>query len=494
MKAFFISTSIPYVNAEPHIGFLLEALEADVISRFRRSLGSEVYFLTGTDDNALKNVQSAEKSGMKTQEFVDLNAKKFIELMEKFDISNNDFIRTSKDERHKLGAQKLWNACSADIYKKKYEGLYCVGCESFKTQKELKDDFCELHPGKPLQKVSEENYFFKLSNYQEKLLSLIESGKLRIIPDEKKNEITQFIKMGLEDFSISRSSIRAKNWGIKVPGSEDQIMYVWFDALSNYINALGYASDDLNFERFWKNGYKIHIVGKDINRFHSVYWPAMLLSAGIELPDTVFVHGFINDENGQKMSKTLGNYVNPFDLLNKYGKDPIRYFFLKEGAHYSDSNFSIKLFEEKYNSDLANGLGNFAARVSTLIEKNGQIAFDKFNQKNLDIELHAFLDKTILEMADYLLNFKIAEAINSLWGLISYGDAYVNNNKPWSKDLTQERREFLLGNLGFMLYEISRALDVFIPETASKIRDSLKFDGKNIFSKKIENLFPKINS
>ncbi len=493
MKTFFISTSIPYVNADPHIGFLLEALEADVLSRWQRKLGNQVYFLTGTDDNSLKNVQSAEKLDIPVAELVKNNTEKFLNLLRTFNIQNDDFIKTSVDERHRLGAQKLWSSCKkSDMYKKKYKGLYCVGCEAFKTDKDLLGGYCEFHPDKKPQEIEEENYFFKLSNYQDKILNLIKSGKLKIIPESKRNEILQFVRNGLEDFSISRSVTRSKDWGIKVPEDSsigEQVMYVWFDALSNYINALGYAEASDNFKKFWTNGdKKIHIVGKDINRFHTIYWPAMLLSAGLKLPDTVFVHGFINDSSGEKMSKSRGNVLDPFEFFKKYGCDPVRFIFLKDISHSSDTNFSLEYFEEKYNSDLANGLGNFASRVSTLIEKNGAINFDN---KNIDKSVVEKIKLTKTSIDENLAEFKINEAAGAIFALISFGDEYVNNNKPWSKDLSLDQREKILSNLAVLLYEISDMLEIFIPSTAAIIKKSLTVDKKSIKAKKIENLFPR---
>ena len=366
MKKFYITTSIPYVNANPHIGHALEFVQSDVLARYHRAKKEEVFFLTGADENSLKNVQAAEAQKVSTRELVDANTLKFIELTKALNISNDEFIRTV-EERHFLGAQKLWSLCKKeDIYKKKYKGLYCVGCEQFYSEKELVNGKCPEH-SKPLEIVEEENYFFKLSNYQKKLEKIISSDEYEIVPETKKNEVLSFIKMGLEDFSISRSKKRAKDWGVPVPGDSAQIMYVWFDALANYLTALDFGGDEKKFKKYWPAD--IHVVGKGIIRFHAVYWVAMLLSAGLKLPKKLFVHGYITIE-GQKMSKSLGNVIDPNELAKKYGTDPVRYYLLRYIHPVQDSDFSIKKFEDAYTADLANGLGNLVSRVAGLIEQN----------------------------------------------------------------------------------------------------------------------------
>ncbi|OGZ02618.1 MAG: methionine--tRNA ligase, partial [Candidatus Liptonbacteria bacterium RIFOXYB1_FULL_36_10] len=324
-KTVFISTAIPYVNAKPHIGFALELVEADVFARFKRVNNNDVFLLTGTDENSLKNVQTAEELNIPTAEFVEKNAKFFQKLAVDLNISNDGFIRTSIEEKHKKGAEKLWSSCRPeDIYKKQYKGFYCVGCEEFKTAKDLENGKCPEHPNREVEIVEEENYFFKLSNYQNKLKEIIETGKMEIIPETRKNEMLSFINSGLEDFSISRSNERAKKWGIKVPQDEEQTIYVWFDALSNYITALDYTSAGEKFKKYWEEGSEIiHVIGKGINRFHTIYWPAMLLSAGVRIPTKIFIHGYITSA-GQKMSKSLGNVVDPFELIEKYGADALR--------------------------------------------------------------------------------------------------------------------------------------------------------------------------
>ena len=490
-KTFFISTSIPYVNANPHIGHALEFVQADVLARYRRQRGEDVFFLTGTDDNALKNVQAAEAAHVPVEEWVDEHAEVFKKLARELNISNDDFIRTSKEKRHILGAQKLWLSCKKeDIYKKKYRGLYCVGCEVFKTEKELVKGECPEHPGKKLEEVEEENYFFRLSKYQSELENLIESNKFKIIPESRRNETLQFIKSGLQDFSISRSRERAKNWGVEVPSDPSQIMYVWVDALSNYINALGYAENDEKFKKYWEKGGEIvHVIGKDIIRFHTLYWPAMLLSAGVRLPGTVFAHGFLTVE-GQKMSKTIGNVVNPLEVVQKYGTEPTRYYLLREVSPYEDGDFSIRKFEERYNADLANGLGNFTARVLTLAaDANIRI---NANDAKLENVVDEKIQETRKLVYQKLEEFKFNEALAAIWDLISFGDAYVNDKKPWDTAIVKDQRSKIILNLVIILDNVAALLKPFLPETAEKITSAIAWEGDSLRAKKIGSLFPRL--
>ena len=310
MRKFYLSTALPYVNEKPHCGFALEIIQADVIARYHRLLGEEVFFLTGTDENSLKNVRAAREEGIPVKKLVDRNAKKFYELKKVLNLSFDDFIRTT-EKRHIKGAQKLWEACKKDIYKKFYRGLYCVGCEEFYKESELENGLCPEHKKRP-ELVEEENYFFKLSKYQDKLKRIIETDEVKIIPKTRKNEALSFINSGLEDICISRSAERGRGWGIPVPDDQTQVQWTWFDALSNYINALGYAENSKKFQVWWtKNENKLHIIGKGILRFHTVYFIGILLSANLKLPKTIFVHGYLTSA-GQKMSKSLGNVIDPF--------------------------------------------------------------------------------------------------------------------------------------------------------------------------------------
>jgi len=491
MNKFFISTAIPYVNADPHIGFALELIQGDVLARHHRLMGDEVVFVNGTDENALKNAQAAEKAGVDVGKFVAEHAKKFQKLSTTLNVSNTDFIRTT-EERHIKGAQKLWKACkSEDIYKKAYKGLYCVGCEEFKTRKDLIEGVCPEHRVAP-EEVEEENYFFKLSNYQDRLLKLIESNELKITPASRKNETLEFIRGGLEDFSISRSKERAKNWGIPVPGDDSQIMYVWFDALTNYINALGYGTDDARFKEYWQNGSTAHLVGKGITRFHAIYWPAMLMSAGLALPKEIFVHGYVTVD-GEKISKSIGNVIDPFKVVEKYGVDVVRYFLLREIPSGEDGDFSYKKLEDRYNGDLANGLGNLVQRVATLIDSKleGEISFDT-DRVSGEMKQLVFKINERVDMAVY--NFKLHDGLIAIWDLIKYTNVYFNDNKPWETVKTNpESFNTTLINVVFILHHLAEILRPFMPETADKMPHlEIKMNSNKLYVKKGEPLFPRL--
>lgn len=457
MSKYYITTAIPYVNAAPHLGFALELVQTDVIARFHRLLGDDTYFLTGSDENSLKNVQAAKKEGLETQDFVDKYSEKFRQLKSVLNLSFDDFIRTT-EERHFKGAQKLWNECNKDdIYKKSYKGLYCVGCEAFYTESELVEGLCPEHKTKP-DEIEEENYFFKLSNYQGWLEKLIETDELRIVPQTRKNEVLSFVKQGLEDFSISRSIARSAGWGVPVPGDDAQIMYVWFDALSNYITALGYAEDDELYQKYWiDNTNRVHVIGKGIIRFHAVYWPAMLKSANLPLPTTEFVHGYITVE-GEKISKSLGNTIDPTELVNKYGLDSVRYYLLREIPSHNDGDYSETRFKEVYNADLANNLGNLAARVAKLCEK---ISLEVPNsQQNIFSEVQAALN-----------NFQFDAALQAILAKVTELNKKIDADKPWEDT---ENKQETLTDLVYGIREIAYNLKPFLPETAEKIEQQFK--------------------
>ncbi|MBU0671077.1 MAG: methionine--tRNA ligase [Patescibacteria group bacterium] len=475
---FYVTTAIPYVNSSPHIGFALELVQTDVIARFQRIIGKDTYFLTGSDENSLKNVQAAEAEGISTQELCDKNAQKFIELKEILNLSNDAFIRTT-EKRHFKGAQKLWKACKKeDIYKKKYKGFYCVGCESFYTEKDLIDGKCPEHKTKP-DVIEEENYFFRLSDYQNRLEKLIESDEIKIVPEHRKNEVLSFIRQGLEDFSISRSKERAHNWGVPIPGDKDQVMYVWFDALSNYINALDYDTDGELFKKYWPAD--VHVIGKGITRFHAVYWPAMLLSAGLALPKTIFVHGYITVE-GEKISKSLGNTVDPVELVNTYGVDAVRYYLLREIPPTLDGDYSDKKFINRYNSDLANDLGNLVSRVANMVER-----FFEGELPEVEVENEYDLEK-IHKLTE---EFKFNEALEYIWKLISIANQYVEEEKPWELAAIKNMDKLakVLTKLVITVKDVALALEPFLPETSKEIQKH--FSKKEIT--KIKPLFPRIN-
>ncbi len=495
MNKFYITTAIPYVNAKPHLGFALELIQADVLARYHRVKGDEVFFLTGTDENAFKNLLAAREQNIEVHKLIDQNAQSFKELRKVLGLSWDDFIRTT-EERHIKGTQKFWLACQKDIYKKKYSGTYCNGCEEFKMEKDLIMGHCTEHPDKPLERVEEENYFFRLSVYQKQIEALVESGTLKIIPETRRHEVLSFVKQGLEDFSISRSCQRAPDVGIPVPGDDSQTVYVWFDALTNYITALGYAEDSEKFKKYWQENKNItHVIGKGVSRFHAVYWPAMLLSAGLNLPQQIFVHGYVTVE-GKKISKSLGNIIDPVELVKKYGVDPVRYYLLREIPSAEDGDFNISKFEERYLSDLANGLGNLVARVATLGEKISPIKFDFV--ADIDLEIKKVCNDFYKEYESALEGIKLHKALASAWGLISFADKYINDTKLWEiKDAEIFRKT--LANAGYLLGVVLNLVEPFLPQTGEKIRQQVWFNvsddnGQTVINfKKGENLFPRLN-
>ncbi|MBI4129841.1 methionine--tRNA ligase [Candidatus Roizmanbacteria bacterium] len=475
MNKFYITTAIPYVNGKPHIGHALEFLQGDAIARYHQLVGEDVLLLTGSDENALKNVQAAEKEGKPVQEFIDENARRFEDLLKALNVRVDRFQKGTDHKHHFPSSQKLWELCKHDIYNKKYTGLYCVGCETFYEKSELNEKGeCFEHPGKKLEKVSEENYFFRLSRYHQQIVDVISSDRLKITPESKKNEMLSFLGQPLQDISISRTNERAKNWGVPVPGDPTQRMYVWFDALNIYQSGIGFGWDDEYYKKWWPAD--VHVIGKGITRFHAVYWPAFLLSAGLPLPKELFVHGYITVE-GQKMSKTVGNVIDPFTLIEKYGVDPVRYYLLREIPTHGDGDFSERRFKELYNADLANGLGNLVARVAKLAEKSKiQRSKDpKIQIRNTKYEqFHTFLK-------EYRLN----EAIEFIRQKISEADRYINETKPW--ETTGEKHLTDIYHLSECVVEIAMLLQPFLPSTAEKVL--------NQFSSKVHSsnpLFPRL--
>ena len=477
-RKFYITNAIPYVNAKPHIGHALEFVQSDTIARWHKILGEDVLLLCGADENAIKNVQAAEAKGVPVQKFIDDNAKLFQNLAKKLNISFDVFQKGSSKEHHK-SSQKLWELCSQDIYKKEYAGKYCVGCELFYEDSELNEQGeCFEHSGKKLDEVSEVNYFFKLSKYQNEIKKLIESDTINIVPENRKNEVLAFLSLGLDDISISRSAKRAKNWGVPVPGDSTQIMYVWFDALNIYQSGIGFAIDEKKYKKWWPAD--LHVIGKGILRFHAIYWPAFLLSAKLELPKNILVHDYITI-NGEKMSKSLGNVIDPIDLIEKYGADSLRLYFLKHVSPFADGDFSEKKFVEVYNADLANGIGNLVSRVAKLLEK------ENFQSLNVGkISSHII---SIAEYSQALSDFRFNEALSFVWRKIDELDKFINDEKPW--DLIKNHDKRLKGVLSHavdQIQEIAILLEPFLPETSEKILK--QFKGPKIKSGKP--LFPRI--
>lgn len=470
---FFITNAIPYVNAKPHVGHALEFVQSDVIRRFHKLLNDETLLLCGGDENAIKNVQAAEKVNIPLQEFIDTNTKLFEDLAKKLDVEFNVFQKGSSKDHH-TASQKLWELCekNGDIYKKSYAGLYCVGCEQFYEKEELNENGeCFEHPGRKLDEVQEENYFFKLTNYQDKILELLENETIKIIPESRKNEMVSFVKQGLQDVSISRSNERAKNWGVPVPGDNTQRMYVWFDALNIYQSGVGFGTNEEEYNKWWPAD--VHVIGKGIIRFHAVYWPAFLLSAGLKLPKSLFVHGYFTVD-GQKMSKTLGNVVDPLEIIEKYGVDALRYYLLSQIPSTGDGDFSETRLKEVYNSDLANGLGNLVSRVAKLAEKN--------NQKGGG--LPTSLDSKFTETLEkYTFNI----ALEHIWEEIRTADKLVNEKKPW--ELSGDELSKVLEALIEKIIHIAYNLQPFLPTTSEKILS--QFVAKTITSQ--DGLFPRLS-
>lgn len=452
MKKFYLTTAIPYVNGLPHIGHSLEYFQADTVKRYYQLIGYDALLLSGADENALKNVQAAEKEGLPVKEFLDRNSKIWHDTYEFLGIHLDVFQRGSDKEKHWPGVQKLWKLCreNGDIYKKEYEGLYCVGCESFKADEELTEGLCPIHQKKP-ELVKEENYFFRLSKYQQKLIELIESNEFKITPENKRQEALSFIKSGLEDFSVSRSNERARGVGVPVPDDPNQKIYVWFDALDIYMTGIGFGWDEEKWKKWWPAD--LHIIGKDINRFHTVYWPAMLLSAKLPLPKQILIHGFINLQ-GEKISKSLGNVISPQNVVKEYGLEPLRYFMLSQIPIDTDGDFTDERFKEVYNADLANGLGNLVARVAKLCEQHKIQSSD--NPTEFDLKMTKSLDQ-----------FKFNEALFHIWREISEADKKINLEKPW--ELSEEKAKPILEDLVGKIQNIAFNLQPFLPETSEKI-------------------------
>lgn len=453
---FYVTTTLPYVNADPHIGFALEIIQADVLARYNRLLDRKVFFNTGTDEHGEKIYRKAKGQGVEPQEYVDRYAKRFMKLREKLNLSYNSFIRTT-DEDHKQAAQEMWRRCeqAGDIYKADYKVKYCVGCEMEKTDSDLKNDKCPLHPKGEIVIREEENYFFRFSKYEKQLLELYEKEDDFVVPENRLREIRNFVEGGLKDFSISRLKEKMP-WGVPVPGDEDHAIYVWFDALVNYISALGWPQKNEGFKKWWPG---VQIAGKDNLRQQSAMWQAMLMSAGLPTSKQVLIHGFITS-NGEKMSKSLGNVVNPIELAEKYGGEAVRYYLLREIATGRDGDFTYKRFEEVYQADLANGLGNLTARVTAMAEKTGW-DFEEEEQYGVNLMMGEMIEK-----------FEFNKALEMIWDQVKELDVYINKNKVW--ELGNADKAEALGFLINRLRQIAVDLKPFLPKTSKKLGGKLK--------------------
>ena len=471
-KPLYLTTTLPYVNADPHIGFALEIVHADSIARYNRLTGRGVFFTTGTDEHGQKIFQKAQESNQDVQAYVDHYAGQFEKLKEGLNLSYDAFIRTT-DAKHGAAAQELWRRCehAGDIYKKKYKGLYCVGDEAFLKDSDLVDGKCPNHPNMELVEIEEENYFFRLSAYQEKLRQYLGDPSV-ILPEWRREEAIKFVEGGLEDFSISRETARM-SWGIPVPGDESQVMYVWFDALTNYISTLDWPNEEGDFKTFWKNGEVVQLAGKDQVRFQSVMWQAMLMSAGIKHTDKVVYHGFITS-GGQKMSKSLGNVIEPFALIEEYGTDALRYYLARHISPFEDSDFTMEKFKEAYNANLANGLGNLAARIMQLAQTH--------------LPHGARPDPADLpnDYKEALERYELNRAMDVVWARIQLLDQQITDTQPFKvvKSDPEQGREIIRA-LTQELYLIGRLLEPFLPETSAKIEQAIANNQKP------ENLFPR---
>jgi methionyl-tRNA synthetase len=477
-QRFYVTTAIPYVNARPHLGFALEIVQADALARHRRQRGAPVRFLTGTDDNSLKNVQAAEAEGVAVRELVDRNAAVYAALREPLGLSFDDLIRTSSDPRHRAGVERLWRACQAsgDLYRKHYQGLYCVGCEQFSTQDELEDGRCPEHGTRP-QLVSEENWFFRLSRYQQRLAELISSGALRIEPASRRNEVLGFITGGLEDFSVSRSAARSRGWGISVPDDPQQVVYVWFDALANYLTALGYGTDGPDYHRWWVSGdRRVHVIGKGILRFHAVYWPALLLSAGVPLPTDILVHDYLTVE-GRKLSKSNGNVIDPVALAERFGTDAVRWWLLREVPRVGDADFTIERLAARSDGDLANGLGNLVNRVVSLVHRYRDGQAPGGLPAPADAHRLVAAGRRAPGLVDQALaagDFR--RATGAVWAIVEEGNRYVEAARPWelaraerAAGAPRERLDAVLGVLVDACRRLAEELAPFLPQASARI-------------------------
>jgi methionyl-tRNA synthetase len=474
---FYITTTLPYINSDPHIGFAAEIIKADVIARYQSQRGATVFFNTGTDEHGLKVWQKAAELGLSVSDFCDLYSAKFLPLKEKLNLSYNKFIRTT-DSRHMAAAQEFWRRCAAagDIYKKKYRLKYCVGCEMEKTDSELVGGRCPWHPNSELETIEEENYFFRFSKYQDALLRLYDNPKFTW-PAWRLKEIRSFVAAGLQDFSISRLAVKMPH-GIPVPDDSDQVMYVWFDALINYIATLGWPEDEGNFKKYWPG---VQVCGKDNLRPQAAMWQAMLLSAGLPNSKQVLVFGFLT-ANGQKISKSLGNTVDPFELVGKYGTDAVRYYLLAEFPPFEDGDYSEDKFRERYNADLANGLGNLVARISNLLEKNNISTGLKINLA--DPRIKDMVRNFTAKMEEYRFN----EALQVIWERIKECDETLSRTAPWKMG-DKGGIEKILHPLAQDILNSAYLLEPFLPGTAQKLQ--VQFSANQI--KKGEGLFPRLS-
>lgn len=475
-KARYITTTLPYVNSDPHIGFAYEILNADALARYWRLMGQEVFFNTGTDEHGQKIAQKADEKGESRQAYVDHYANEFRKLGAALHLSTDAFIRTT-DDKHVAACQEIWRRCTVqgDIYKKSYSGHYCVGCELFyKPEELLEGNICPIHTTS-CQVIEEENYFFKLSNYQSYLEEYL-SREGVIEPEWRRQEAINFVKAGLEDFSISREKARL-DWGISVPDDENQVMYVWFDALTNYISTLGWPDESGDFGKFWHNGEVMQVAGKDQVRFQSIMWQAMLKSAGVKATDKVVYHGFINS-GGQKMSKSLGNVISPYELVSRYGTDATRYLLLRHVHPFDDSDITWEKLDEWYTANLVNGLGNLVARVMKMAETHLDAPVER-------PEAVGFAP----EFTDAFATYNLQQVCDHVWSLISKLDERIATEEPFKLvKVDKAQAQDIIRELVLEVYGIGRLLNPLLPETSRIVKEAV------LANKKPDNLFNRLEA
>jgi methionyl-tRNA synthetase len=467
-KPFYLTTTLPYVNADLHMGHALEFVRADIVVRYKKLIGYDVFFNTGTDEHGMKIYEKAQSLGKTPQDFVDESFLRFKESVQIFGLVDDiHYIRTT-DKHHEKSAQEFWTRCKNNgyIYKKNYSAKYCVGCEETKTDSELVNGECPIHPGRPLEIIEEENYFFKYSAFTEKLTDFYSKNPNFVVPDFRFNEIKAFVARGLEDFSISRLAVKMP-WGIPVPDDADHVMYVWFDALTNYISTLGWPVEEGDFEKYWVNGTPTQYCGKDNLRFQSAMWQAMLMAGGVPNSHQIVINGFITADGGVKMSKTLGNGVDPKDVVEEYGTDALRFFLAKEISSFEDSPFTIERFKASYNAHLANGLGNLTSRILTLSEK--YLA-----------ECPAIPEKSIpQEFFDLLESFDIQKATSYIWEKVQELDQKIQKTEPFKVvKVDEEKGKALISEMVLDLYTIARMLNPIMPETNEKLKALIRANKK----------------
>ncbi len=467
-NTFYLTTTLPYVNADLHMGHALEFVRADIIARYKKLDGFDVYFNTGTDEHGLKIYEKATQGGKTPQEFVDESFLRFKESVKIFGMDSDlHFIRTTS-EQHQKAAVHFWKRVydNGYIYKKNYQAKYCVGCEETKTDSDLENGQCPVHPGRELETIEEENYFFKYREFGPKLLELYSKNPNFVVPDFRFNEIKAFVERGLQDFSISRLKSKMP-WGIPVPGDENHVMYVWFDALTNYIATLGWPTDTENFEKYWVNGNPTQYCGKDNLRFQSAMWQSMLIAAGLPNSHQIVINGFITADHGVKMSKTLGNVVDPTEVVKEYGTDALRYFLAKEISSFEDSPFTMERFKESYNSGLANGLGNLSSRILTLSEKYLEKC-PEIPEKDDFVEYFSILE-----------TFDVKKATDYVWNEISELDKFIQITEPFKVvKVDVEKGKAIISDMVLRLYRIARMLNPIMPETNEKLKKLIKENKK----------------